>query len=55
MIACGQKNSKLFIQLNMQEFLSLDKVAIYISIFIFISRICRLVSNIGFIKIYNKL
>ena len=55
MIACGQKNSKLFIQLNMQEFLSLDKVAIYMGIFIFISRICRLVSNIGFVKIYNKL
>lgn len=55
MIACGQKNSKLFIQLNMQEFLSLDKVAIYMSIFIFISRISRLISNLGFIKIYNKL
>lgn len=55
MIACGQKNSKLFIQLNMQEFLSLNKVAIYMSIFIFISRISRLISNLGFIKLYNKL
>ena len=55
MVCCGQKNSKLFIQLNMQQFLSLDKVAIYISIFIFISRVCRLISNIGFIKIYNKI
>lgn len=55
MIDCGQKNSKLFIQLNMQEFLSLDKVAIYMSIFIFISRISRLISNLGFIKVYNKL
>lgn len=54
MISCGQKNSKLFIQLDMQEILSLDKVAIYMSIFIFISRISRLTSNLIFMKIYNK-
>lgn len=54
MIACGQKNSKLFIQFNMQEMLTLNNVAIYMSIFIFISRIARLISNLIFIKIYNK-
>lgn len=55
MIAIGQKNSKLFIQLNMQDFLALDKVAIYMSIFLFISRISRLASNLIFLKVYNKL
>lgn len=55
MIALGQKNSKLFIQQDLQEFLSLDKVAIYMSVFIFISRISRLTSNLVFLKVYNKL
>lgn len=55
MVAVGQKNSKLFIQLNMQDFLSLDKVAIYMSIFIFLSRISRLTSNLVFLKVYDKL
>ena len=54
MIACGQSNSKLFIQFNMQEILTLKNVAIYMSIFIFISRIARLTSNLIFMKIYNK-
>jgi hypothetical protein len=54
MISCGQKNSKLFIQFNMQKILTLNNVAIYMSIFIFISRIARLTSNLIFIKIYNK-
>lgn len=55
MIALGQKNSKLFIQQDLQEFLSLDKVAIFMSVFIFISRISRLISNLVFLKVYNKL
>jgi hypothetical protein len=54
MISCGQKNSKLFIQLNMQEILTLNSVAIYMGIFIFISRIARLTSNLIFMKIYKK-
>lgn len=54
MIACGQSNSKLFIQFNLQEILTLKNVAIYMSIFIFISRIARLTSNLIFMKIYNK-
>lgn len=55
LVEVSQSNSKLFMQLNMQEFLKLDKVAIYMSIFITISRIIRLISNLMFIKIYNKL
>jgi len=55
MIALGQKNSKLFIQQDLQEFLSLDKVAIYMSVIIFISRLSRLISNLVFLKVYNKL
>lgn len=55
MMSVGQKNSKLFIQLNMQEFLPLNKVAIYMSILIFASRIFRLVSNLCFLKIYSRL
>ena len=55
MIAISQNNSKLFIQLNMQDFLTLDKVAIYMSIIIFVSRIFRLIGNLVFLKVYNKL
>ena len=55
MIALGQKNSKLFIQQDLQEFLSLDKVAIYMSVIIFISRLSRLTSKLVFLKVYNKL
>ncbi len=54
MIACGQKNSKLFIQFDLQKIFSLDKVAIYISIFILISRVFRLLSNLLFLKAYDK-
>lgn len=54
MIAMGQKNSKLFIQQDLQEFLSLDKVAIYMSIIIFMSRLSRLISNLIFVKVYTK-
>lgn len=54
MIGCGQKNSKLFIQFDLQNFLKIDKVAIYMSAFIFISRISRLLSNLLFLKIYNR-
>ncbi len=54
MIGCGQKNSKLFIQFDLQNLLKIDKVAIYMSAFIFISRISRLLSNLLFLKIYNR-
>ena len=54
MVECGQKNSKLFIQFDLQNLLKLDKVTIYISVFIFISRVARLLSNLLFLKAYNK-
>ena len=54
MIGWGQKNSKLFIQFDLQNLFKLNKVAIYMSIFIFLSRISRLLSNLLFLKIYNK-
>lgn len=55
MISCGQKNSKIFLQFDLQNLFSLDKVAIYMSGFIFISRISRLISNLVFLKVYSKL
>ena len=54
MINSGQKNSKLFIQFDLQNLFDLDKVAIYMGAFIFISRVTRLLSNLLFLKIYNK-
>ena len=55
MIDCGQKNSKLFIQFDLQNLFQLDKVAIYMGVFIFISRVARLSSNLLFLKTYDKL
>lgn len=54
-ISMGQENSKLFMQNNMEQFLSLDRVVIYLSYFIIISRIIRLISNSVFLKVYDKL
>ena len=54
MINSGQKNSKLFIQFDLQNLFDLDKVSIYMGAFIFISRVTRLLSNLLFLKIYNK-
>lgn len=55
LVAISQKNSKLFIQLNLEEFLSLDKVSIYMSVIIAISRVVRLTANLIFLKVYKKL
>lgn len=54
-IAVCQTNDKLFIQYRLQDFLEINNVAIIISIILFLSRISRLLSNLFFIKIYNKL
>lgn len=54
MINSGKKNSKLFIQFDLQNLFDLDKVSIYMGAFIFISRVTRLLSNLLFLKIYNK-
>lgn len=54
-IVIGQNNGKLFIQYKLSDYISINKVAIYISIIIALSRVVRLVSNLCFMKVYNKL
>lgn len=54
-ISVCQTNDKLFMQYRLQDFLNTDKVAIVVSIILFLSRISRLLSNLFFIKIYDKL
>lgn len=53
-IVVCQTNDKLFMQYRLQEFLEVNNVAIVISIILFISRISRLLSNLFFVKIYDK-
>lgn len=54
-VSVGQTNSKLFMQYDMSNFLSIDKIAIYLSIFISLSRVVRTVSDMLFLKVYNKM
>lgn len=54
MVGCAQKNSKLFIQFDLQSIYSTSIVAIYMSLFIFVSRISRLSSNLLFLKNYDR-
>lgn len=54
-IDAGQTNAKLIMQYNMENFMETGKIAIYLSFIIAISRIVRVVSNIVFPKIINKL
>ena len=54
-VAVCQTNDKLFMQYELQEFLKGNKVALTLSFILFLSRISRLVSNILFNKIYNKI
>lgn len=54
-IKMGQNNSKLFMQYEFQEFLSIEMVTYYITTIVFISRIARLVGNILFGKVYLKI
>lgn len=53
-IDLGQNNAQLFIQYNLGSFLSINDVAIYLSIIISASRITRVIVNYSFINIYNK-
>ncbi len=50
-----QDNGKIFIQYFMQNYESIDKTAIYLSIIIAFSRISRVISDLVFSKIYNKI
>lgn len=54
-VSVGQTNSKLFIQYDMSKFLNTERVAIYFSIVISISRVARTVADMLFIRIYNKM
>lgn len=54
-ISIGQNNSKLFMQFDMNSFLTTEQIAIYLSIFLTISRIVRFVSDLLFLKVYNKM
>ncbi len=54
-IKMGQNNSKLFMQYDFQEFLSIEMVTYYITTIVFLSRLMRLGGNIIFGKIYLKI
>lgn len=54
MVVC-QTNDKIFMQYRLQDFLEINNVAIIISIVLFLSRVFRLLSNLFFMKIYNKI
>lgn len=54
-IDAGQTNAKLIMQYNMENFMEIGKIAIYLSFIIAISRLVRVVSNIVFPKIISKL
>lgn len=54
-VKMGQNNSKLFMQYDFQNFLSIEMVTYYITTIVFISRIARLAGNMIFGKIYSKI
>ena len=54
-IKLGQSNSKLFMQFDFQNVLSIKMVTYYITVIVFLSRIARIVGNIIFGKIYLKI
>lgn len=54
-IKMGQNNSKLFMQYDFQKFLSVEMVTYYITTIVFFSRIARLVGNVIFGKVYQKI
>lgn len=54
-IKIGQNNSKLFMQYDFQEILSVEMVTYYLSIIVFISRIVRLGGNILFGRLFIKI
>ena len=50
----GQNNSKLFIQYELENHLSLSEVTIYITYIVFISRIIRITTSLFFSRLYHK-
>lgn len=53
-IKLGQNNSKLFMQYDFSNVLSIENVTIIITTIVLISRIARIIGNIIFGKIYKK-
>lgn len=53
-ISRGQANAKLFIQYQLNEYFDIGKTAIFFSYILVFARISRVVSNIAFYKIYDK-
>lgn len=51
----AQENGKIFIQYSLQDFMSVDKTAIYLSVILAFSRIARVLSNMFFSKMYRKI
>lgn len=54
-IKLGQNNSKLFMQYDFSNVLSIEDVTIIITTIVLISRIARIIGNIIFGKIYKKI
>jgi hypothetical protein len=54
-VKMGQNNSKLFMQYDFQQYLSIEMVTYYITIIVLISRVVRLVGNLIFGKVYLKI
>lgn len=53
-ISTGQTNVKLFIQYQLKNYFEIGLTATYFSYILVMSRISRVLSNISFYKIYNK-
>lgn len=53
-ISTGQTNVKIFIQYQLNNHFGIELTATYFSYILVMSRISRVLSNIGFYKIYNK-
>ena len=51
----AQENGKIFIQYSLQDFMSVNKTAIYLSVILAFSRIARVLSNMFFSKMYRKI
>lgn len=54
-ISLGQTNSKLFIQYHLQAHFDVSTTAIYFSFILVSSRIARILGNVIFGKLYNKM
>lgn len=54
-IKLGQNNSKLFMQYDFIKVLSIENVTYFITTIVLISRACRIIGNIIFGKIYQKI